>query len=124
MGRTGSRLLQLGIVASLVALLIRVLVGRRPQPSAAAPEWPPLDDEPDGAERARQGFVRTASPEGPAWVEPMDDGSCPASHPIKGNADSGIYHPPEGMSYARTRAERCYARPEDAEADGFRRAKR
>ena len=31
-------------------------------------------------------------------------------------------HVPGGRSYARTEPERCYATPEDAEADGFRRA--
>src|SRR6478735_793267 len=56
------------------------------------------------------------------WVTPVD-GACPDGHPIKANASSGIYHVPGGRSYARTRPERCYATPEDAEADGFRRAK-
>ena len=58
----------------------------------------------------------------PTWVLPVD-GACPDEHPIKANASSGIYHVPGGRSYARTKPERCYATPEDAEADGFRRAK-
>ena len=57
------------------------------------------------------------------WVEPVE-GVCPATHPIKGNAQSGIFHVPGGMSYDRTVPERCYASEADAEADGFRKAKR
>ena len=56
------------------------------------------------------------------WIAPVD-GSCPASHPIKANANSGIYHQPGGRFYERTHAERCYADPAAAEADGFRAAK-
>lgn len=50
------------------------------------------------------------------------DGSpeCPASHPIKGNASSMIYHEPGRSSYARTIAEFCFATVEDAEAAGYR----
>lgn len=57
-----------------------------------------------------------------AWVAPID-GACPASHPIKANANSGIFHEPGGRFYERTRPERCYATPEDAVADGYRAAK-
>lgn len=56
------------------------------------------------------------------WVEPVD-GHCPLSHPIKANENSHIYHSPGGRFYARTRAERCYANPADAEAGGYRAAK-
>lgn len=57
------------------------------------------------------------------WVEPDDDGSCPLSHPIKANDNSGIFHVPEGRFYDRTKAERCYQSAEDAVADGYRQAK-
>ena len=56
------------------------------------------------------------------WIEPTD-GGCPVSHPIKANDDSGIFHLPGGRFYDRTRAERCYATAEAAEADGYRRSK-
>ena len=38
------------------------------------------------------------------------DGSavCPASHPIKGNASSMIYHEPDKVSYLRTIPEFCF----------------
>jgi hypothetical protein len=57
------------------------------------------------------------------WVLPLDDGSCPTSHPIKANDNSGIFHVPEGRFYARTKAERCYTTAEAALADGYRQAK-
>ena len=60
---------------------------------------------------------------GAAWVSPNDDGTCPATHPIKANDNSGIFHVPGGQFYDRTRAERCYATAEAAIADGYRQAK-
>lgn len=51
-------------------------------------------------------------------------GECPAAAPIKGNRDSMIYHVPGGGSYSRTRPEDCFASAADAEAAGYRRAKR
>lgn len=57
------------------------------------------------------------------WVVPEADGSCPVSHPIKANDNSGIFHVPGGRFYDRTKAERCYVSPEAATDDGYRRAK-
>jgi hypothetical protein len=57
------------------------------------------------------------------WVDPRPDGSCPDGYPIKANDNSGIYHVPGGRSYERTKAERCYANVDDAQADGYRAAK-
>jgi hypothetical protein len=76
-----------------------------PAPRAPAPE-PEREPEPTTAQR---------------WREPVD-GACPDGYPIK-VAKSGIYHVPGGRSYERTAAERCYMSTEDAEADGYRRAK-
>jgi hypothetical protein len=56
-------------------------------------------------------------------VAPNPDGSCPPQAPIKGNADSGIYHRPGQHSYNQTKAEDCFATPADAEAAGYRAAK-
>ena len=58
----------------------------------------------------------------PAWVAPTD-GACPDGYPIKANAASMIYHQPGGLSYERTRCDRCYVDGASAEADGFRAAK-
>ena len=75
------------------------------------------------AGRVRGRRRATETPNGDAWVEPLDGGECPASHPIKVNESSGIYHVPGGRFYDRTVAVRCYATPEAATADGFRAAK-
>jgi hypothetical protein len=55
---------------------------------------------------------------------PLVDGTCPPGYPIKAKVASHVYHVPGGSSYARTTPDRCYASGADAEADGFRAAKR
>ena len=97
--------------------------------AAAAP-----DEASDEATITPQGFVShdltetasedTESDEASPWVEPDAMGECPGSHPIKGNDQSKIFHVPGGMSYSRTKAERCYCDEASAEADGYRKAKR
>lgn len=47
-------------------------------------------------------------------------GSCPVDYPIKGNANSRIYHRPADGSYNQTIPEYCFATEEDAQAAGFR----
>lgn len=49
--------------------------------------------------------------------------NCPAGYPIKGNADSGIYHVPGGRSYNATKPEECFATESAARAAGYRKAK-
>jgi hypothetical protein len=72
--------------------------------------------------------VRSAAPdatptsEAATWKAPVD-GNCPDGYPLKANDNSGIFHSPGGRFYDRTVAERCYARAEDAIADGYRPAK-
>lgn len=58
-----------------------------------------------------------------AWVEP-DGEVCPTSHPVKAKLASKIFHVPGGLSYGRTRPDRCYKDEATAEADGLRPAKR
>jgi HSP20 family protein len=48
--------------------------------------------------------------------------TCPADYPVKGNADSGIYHTPDSPSYGQTIAEFCFASTSAAEAAGFQAA--
>jgi hypothetical protein len=50
--------------------------------------------------------------------------ACPATHPLKGNRTSMIYHRPGGEFYEQTRPEECFASPADAEAAGFRASQR
>lgn len=77
---------------------------------AVPPEQPAAPPPQPAAELPRRG-----SPQG---------GSCPAGLPIKGNADSMIYHVPGGGSYDATDPEECFATEADAVAAGYRRSKR
>ncbi|MFK7916502.1 MAG: hypothetical protein AB8G14_00375 [Ilumatobacter sp.] len=67
--------------------------------------------------------ARSRDGEAGGWTDPLDDGSCPLSHPVKANDNSGIFHVPEGRFYARTNPERCYSDADAAIADGYRQAK-
>jgi micrococcal nuclease len=67
------------------------------------------------------GCVDGTSPGGTASVAPID-GDCPASAPIKGNANSMIYHRPGQQYYDITVAEECFATAAQAEAAGYRAA--
>lgn len=107
----------------LVALLGATTAGymwwMRRDDAPEAPEWPPLpspEPHPTGAP-----WVSTAEPTA-TWVEPVD-GACPASHPVKLNETSGIFHLPGGRFYERTNADRCYTSAEAAAADGYRASK-
>ncbi|MGB8860762.1 MAG: hypothetical protein WCC60_16000 [Ilumatobacteraceae bacterium] len=113
---------------------------RRPSVAEPAPAWPPFEPSPAAAPTDVPAATVTPeapthTPEGiatfvdaqrsgaaPTWVAPVD-GVCPEGFPIKANDNSGIFHVPGGRFYARTVPERCYAAAEDAEADGYRRAK-
>jgi len=54
------------------------------------------------------------------WVEGDGTPTCPDDFPIKGNANSRIYHLPGESSYERTVPELCFATEEDAAAAGYR----
>jgi len=87
-----------------------------PTPTAAPPPPPPTP-----APHAPPPEPTSVAKSSDRWRDPVD-GACPDGYPIK-VAKSGIYHVPGGRSYDRTTAERCYANTDDAEADGYRRAK-
>ena len=58
-------------------------------------------------------------PYGEGSHAPLEDGSEPDGYPIKGNADSMLYHVPDSRFYDATVAEVWFATAEDAEAAGF-----
>jgi len=58
-------------------------------------------------------------PCGPESHAPLADGSQPEGYPVKGNADSMLYHVPGSSFYARTVAEVWFTTAEAAEAAGF-----
>lgn len=97
-----------------------------PPSPKAPPEWPPLDVQtaveslPTSATTPTP--TQTSTPADDGWIAP-DNGACPISHPIKANDNSRIFHVPGGRFYDRTNAERCYADPDAAVADGYRQAK-
>jgi large subunit ribosomal protein L4 len=59
------------------------------------------------------------APFGPESHLPLEDGSQPEGFPVKGNADSMLYHVPDSAFYERTTAEVWFASPEAAEKAGF-----
>lgn len=83
----------------------------QPMPQPAAPPRPAPSTPPSDASTE------------PTWVEPLEDGSCPLTHPVKLKGSSGIYHVEGQRNYERTIADRCYRAPADAEADGHRPSK-
>ncbi|HEV7734837.1 MAG TPA: thermonuclease family protein [Candidatus Binatia bacterium] len=73
--------------------------------------------------------VLPSSPGPTHGVPPLGGGRCPDSHPLKGNVTTRdgtrcIVHRRGDEHYAETRAERCYATVDEAQADGCRPARR
>lgn len=90
-----------------------------------APKDLELDDAAtDAAATEASGLVD--APEAPALPEgaaaPLADGSAPEGYTVKGNADSGLYHEPDGRWYDATVAEFWFKSGADAEAAGFKKA--
>ncbi len=86
-------------------------------PAAPTPKAPASPAEQTPAETTPQDAAVAAG-----RVE-ASDGTCPASHPIKGNHSSTgdyIYHLPGSRNYERTKAEACFVTEADAIAAGFR----
>jgi len=55
-------------------------------------------------------------------VAANEDGSAPEGYTVKGNADSNLYHEPDGQWYDQTVAEVWIKTAEDAEKAGFKKA--
>jgi large subunit ribosomal protein L4 len=74
------------------------------------------------AAASSQGGEKGGAEEGPDGSQshaPLADGSQPEGFPVKGNADSMLYHVPGSSFYARTEAEVWFASADAAEAAGF-----
>ena len=93
---------------------------------AEAPEWVAPEaktvEPAEATEPAEAVEVAEAVqlPEGAA--APLEDGSAPEGYTVKGNADSGLYHEPDGRWYDATVAEFWFASAQDAEKAGFKKA--
>ena len=68
--------------------------------------------------------VTQTPPPPPASTKPVDSWNCPAWAPIKGNADSMIYHVPGGAYYSRTKPEECFTTETAARSAGYRKSQR
>src|SRR5688572_9637956 len=79
---------------------------KRQMVATAAAERPTF--EPATADDIPLAFTELTDTPVRSWVDPVD-GACPDGYPIKGNANSGIFHVPGGRFYERTIPERCYA---------------
>jgi hypothetical protein len=112
------------ITFAVVVALVRRRVGARAEP-AARPVWPPFEE--GQAVAARTSTANHVSvevkPPSARWTDPVEK-ACPAGFPVKVKLASGIYHLPGMLAYDRTSPDRCYVSAEEAEADGFRAAKR
>ena len=75
--------------------------------------------QPELGTAAKRGKLPTYG-EGTDWVSGDGTREVPAGFPIKGNANSGLYHPLESPSYDNTIAEILFASSEAAEAHGYR----
>jgi large subunit ribosomal protein L17 len=78
---------------------------------------------PETSEAESAGAGSSGTTELPAGAAaPLEDGSAPEGYPVKGNADSGLYHEPDGQWYEQTVAEFWFKSAADAEAAGFQKA--
>jgi large subunit ribosomal protein L17 len=87
--------------------------------SVVAADEASLEAGDDEGGLAAVGFAEDEAPYGEGSAAPLEDGSQPAGFPIKGNADSMLYHVPDSPYYDSTVAEVWFATAEDAEAAGF-----
>ena len=88
--------------------------------SAAKPAKVETVEETAGDEAAEADSVTAEVRDfGPGSHAPLEDDSQPEGFPIKGNADSMLYHVPGSSHYDRTVAEVWFDTAESAEAAGF-----
>jgi large subunit ribosomal protein L4 len=102
-----------GSAGTRSATLVEAPVEVPVETSVEVPPADVADAQPDEA----------AKPELPPGAKaPLKSGGAPKGHEVKGNADSGLYHEPDGQWYDATVAEFYFKTAEDAEAAGFTRA--
>ena len=86
---------------------------------AAKTAEPTLDDSATDADAAAPAAL-VDLPKGA--VAALEDGSAPEGYTVKGNADSGLYHEPDGQWYEQTVAEVWFKTAKAAEKAGFTKA--
>lgn len=89
-------------------------------PTDAAPVAPPATEAPTSEPVP----LIQQQPAAQAGGIRAEAGTCPDSHPIKGNInereDTKIYHMPGSQSYRQTKPEECFATEADAQAAGYK----
>jgi hypothetical protein len=113
--------LGVGHAAPVIAVDASEALADTPEVTPLAPAATP---EAEAAAAATAGATAppaaTATTEIPAGAVPgTGTVTCPDGYPIKGNAQSKIYHPPDSRVYAQTVAELCFTTAEAAQAAGF-----
>jgi hypothetical protein len=110
-----------GAIFFLAQVFLRKQAPRKGDNATRTPAQPKLRNAtPEAATTAADDGAVGGAP----WVDPLEDGSCPVTHPVKAKLSSKIFHVPGGLAYDRTAPDRCYRDAGAAEADGFRAAKR
>lgn len=77
-----------------------------------------------GYSTASKTSARTTTITYPSRSSPSSAWNCPSWAPIKGNANSMIYHVKGGAYYSRTKPEDCFTTEKAAKSAGYRRSKR
>jgi large subunit ribosomal protein L4 len=94
-----------------------------PAADAQAKAQPTTEPKTGPKSEVETAAVEDAKPELPKGAKaPLKSGGAPKGYEIKGNADSGLFHEPDGQWYDATVAEFYFKTAEDAEAAGFTRA--
>src|SRR6478672_6041889 len=102
----------------VIELVREPLSAKKEEAKAAAAETKAAEDA-DTADTTDEAAA-VELPEGA--VAANEDGSAPEGYTVKGNADSGLYHEPDGQWYDQTVAEVWFKTAEDAEKAGFTKA--
>ena len=91
-----------------------------PKPRPSRRGRGPSPRTPRPTSRSRRATSDDEHPYGAGSHAAPEDGSQPAGFPIKGNADSMLYHTPDSEYYDRTVAEVWFKTEEDAERPASR----
>jgi hypothetical protein len=130
--------LRLGVLAVIVAVIVKLLEDHdtpqpiakvepppRPTPAPAVADPQPERPPPIKATRAVPVDTKPAEKraETVSWVEPQGT-VCPPSHPVKAKLASKVFRKPETRGYDSSKPDRCYESEAAAQRDGFREAQR
>jgi large subunit ribosomal protein L4 len=94
--------------------------GARPATLAEAPVADAVTEAPAVEATTTDADEKPELPQGAK--APLKSGGAPKGYEVKGNADSGLYHEPDGQWYDATVAEFYFKTAADAEAAGLTRA--